>query len=73
MLHSGIYYVDSTHLAICKNIRISSNKTCAGLAKRGHSSINWFYGFKLHMIINDQSEIVTIKITQGNIDDRISV
>ena len=67
---TGIYYVDATHFAVCKNIRISSNRTFAGLAKRGHSSIDWFYGFKLHMIINDQSEIVAIKITKGNIDDR---
>jgi hypothetical protein len=67
---TGIYYVDSTHFAVCKNIRISSHKTFADLASRGHSSIDWFYGFKLHMIINNKSEIVAIKITQGNVDDR---
>lgn len=67
---TGIYYVDSTHFAVCKNIRISSHKTFAGLAQRGHSSIDWFYGFKLHMIINDQSQIIAIKITKGNKDDR---
>lgn len=67
---TGIYYVDSTHFAVCKNIRIANHKTFDGLAARGHSSIDWFYGFKLHMIINDKSEIVAIKITQGNIDDR---
>lgn len=67
---TGIYYVDSTHFSVCKNIRISSHKTFKGLASRGHSSIDWFYGFKLHMIINDKSEIVAIKITKGNTDDR---
>lgn len=67
---TGIYYVDSTHFAVCKNIRIYHHKTFAGLAARGHSSIDWFYGFKLHMIINDKGEIIAIKITQGNIDDR---
>ena len=30
---TGIYYVDSTHLGVCKNIRISNHKTFAGLAK----------------------------------------
>ena len=54
---TGIYYTDSTHFAVCKNIRITSHKTFNGLAARGHSSIDWFYGFKLHMIINDKSEI----------------
>jgi hypothetical protein len=67
---TGIYYVDSTHFAVCKNIRISNHKTFKNLAARGHSSIDWFYGFKLHMIINDKSEIVAIKITKGNMDDR---
>lgn len=67
---TGLYYVDSTYLSVCKNIRISSHKTFSGLAERGHSSIDWFYGFKLHMIINANGEIIAIKITQGNIDDR---
>lgn len=67
---TGIYYVDSTYFAVCKNIRISSHKTFAGLAARGHSSIDYFYGFKLHMIINDASEIIAIKITRANVDDR---
>lgn len=67
---TGIYYVDATHFSVCKNIRIGSHKTFAGLAARGHRSIDWFYGFKLHMMINDKSEIVAIKITKGNTDDR---
>jgi len=67
---TGTYYADSTHFAVCKNIRITSNKTFKGLAERGHSSIDWFYGFKLHMIINDKSEIVAIQITKGNVGDR---
>ena len=67
---TGIYYVDSTHFSVCKNIRIMRHKTFKGLAERGHSSIDWFYGFKLHMIINDNSEIIAIKITKGNVDDR---
>jgi len=69
---TGIYYTDSTHFAVCKNIRITSHKTFNGLAARGHSSIDWFYGFKLHMIINDKSEIIAIKITSGNTDDRVA-
>jgi Transposase DDE domain len=67
---TGLYYVDSTHFAVCKNIRINRHKTFESFAARGHSSIDWFYGFKLHMIINDKSEIVALKITEGNIDDR---
>lgn len=32
--------------------------------------MGWFYGFKLHIIINDKGEIMAMKITAGNIDDR---
>lgn len=70
---TGTYFCDSTHFAVCRNIRISQNKTFTGLAARGRSSIDWFYGFKLHMIINDRSEIVAIKITKGGKDDRAAL
>ena len=67
---TGVYYVDSTHFAVCKNIRINAHRTFRNLAKRGHSSIDWFFGFKLHMIINDKGQIIAVRITQGNVDDR---
>ncbi|SDX10807.1 Transposase DDE domain-containing protein [Nitrosomonas communis] len=32
--------------------------------------MDWFYGFKLHLVINDQGELLGVKITAGNMDDR---
>ncbi len=32
--------------------------------------MGWFYGFKLHLIINHKGEILGIKLTAGNVDDR---
>jgi IS5 family transposase len=32
--------------------------------------MGWFYGFKLHVIINDKGQIMALKITPGNMDDR---
>jgi hypothetical protein len=29
-----------------------------------------FYGFKLHILLNDKGEIVNFLITQWNVDDR---
>ena len=30
----------------------------------------WFYGFKLHLIINEMGEIIQWQLTPGNVDDR---
>ncbi|PCS21948.1 Mobile element protein [Candidatus Enterovibrio escicola] len=32
--------------------------------------MGWFYGFKLHLIINDQGGIISVKVTTANLDDR---
>ena len=32
--------------------------------------MGWFYGFKLHSVINDKGEILNFMITQANVDDR---
>jgi hypothetical protein len=31
---------------------------------------DWFYGFKLHIIINDEGELINCFISSGNLDDR---
>jgi len=67
---SGISFVDSTSLDVCLNQRIHSHKVFAGLAARGHTSTGWFFGFKLHLVVNDQGEILQFCITPGNVDDR---
>lgn len=57
-------------LAVCHNRRISRNRVFRGLAQRGKTSIDWFYGFKLHLIINECGELLAFQITPGNVDDR---
>jgi len=66
----GIAFVDSTPLCVCKNIRIPRHKTFKEEAQRGKSSTGWFYGFKLHIIVDDRGEILSFSITKGNVDDR---
>ena len=67
---SGISFIDSTSLDVCLNQRIHAHKVFAGLAGRGKTSTGWFYGFKLHLVVNDQGEILRFCLTPGNIDDR---
>ena len=67
---TGISFIDSTILRVCDNRRIHNHKVFDGIAKRGHCSMGWFYGFKLHIITNDMGEIINFMLTPGNVDDR---
>ena len=67
---TGISFVDSTPLRVCRNQRILIHKTFEGLAERGKYSMGWSFGFKLHLIINDKGEILNFMFTPGNVDDR---
>jgi hypothetical protein len=67
---SGISFIDSTALRVCTNRRITRHKVFAGLAARGQCSLGWFYGFKLHLVINERGEVLAFTLTPGNVDDR---
>ncbi len=67
---SGISFVDSTSLAVCHNRRIHSHKVFEGSARRGKTSVDWFFGFKLHIVTNDCGELLAFRLTPGNVDDR---
>jgi len=67
---TGISFVDSTSLAVCHSKRASRNKVFKGIAKRGKTSVGWFFGFKLHLIVNDKGELLSFVLTPGNTDDR---
>ena len=66
---TGISFIDSTVLRVCHNKRIKRNKVFKGMAKVGRSTVGWFFGFKLHLIINDKGEILSFYLTQGNVSD----
>jgi hypothetical protein len=67
---SGISFIDSTSLKVCHNRRIHAHKVFAGCARRGKTSVDWFFGFKLHLVINDCGELLSLRLTPGNTDDR---
>ena len=67
---TGISIIDSTPLVSCHIKRMHMHKTMAGWAQKGKCTMGWFYGFKLHLVINDKGEIIQWQLTPGNCDDR---
>ena len=67
---TGISFIDSTPLRVCHIRREYSHKVFKGMATKGQCSIGWFFGFKLHIVINDKGEILDFLFTQANVDDR---
>ena len=67
---TGISFIDSTPIRVCKNKRIKRNKVFKGIAELGKSTMGYFFGFKLHLVVNDKGELLNFVITKGNVDDR---
>lgn len=67
---TGISFIDFTPIRVCKNKRIHANKVFDGMATTGKSTMGWFHGFKLHLIINDKGEVLNFIITQAHVDER---
>lgn len=70
---SKIAYVDSTSINVCHPKRIRTNKVFKWLAKIGKTTKGWFFGFKLHIVIDDKGNLMSVKMTKGNVDDRSPV
>ena len=71
---TGLSFVDATAIKVCHNKRIPRHQVFAGIAAQGKTSMGWFYGFKLHLSVNDRGEILACQLTPGlipgNVDDR---
>jgi len=66
---NDIYFIDSTSIPVCRNQRIKKHRTFKYLAQRGKTSMGWFFGFKLHIIINERGELMNLQVSEGNIYD----
>jgi hypothetical protein len=67
---TGLSFIDSTKLVVCHPVRTRRNRVFAGRARLGKSSTGWFFGFKLHLVVNDRGELVAFCLTPGHVDDR---
>lgn len=69
----GVAFIDSTPIAVCHNKRIFHHKVFDGIAARGKSTLGYFFGFKLHLVVNDQGALLSFFLSPGNVDDRVPV
>jgi hypothetical protein len=70
---TGISFVDATALKVCHNLRIGAHRVFRGSAARDKSSTGWYYGFKLHLAVNECGEILGFYLTAANVDERETV
>jgi len=70
---TGIAFIDSTAIAVCGNKRIARNRVFPEVAEIGRTTMGWFFGFKLHLVINERGELLAAQVTPGNVDDRTPV
>src|SRR5262249_6055479 len=67
---TGLSFIDSTKLVVCRPARTRRHRVFAGRARLGKSSTGWFLGFKRHLVVNDRGDLVAFCLTPGNVDDR---
>ncbi len=70
---TGISFIDSTPIAICHNRRIGRHRGFAELTQWGKNSVDWFFGFKLHLVVNDRGELLACRLTGDHFDERALV
>ena len=66
----GIGFMDATSIAVCHPKRISRNKVFKEIAALGKTTKGWFFGLKLHIIVDEKGNLMRVKLTPGNTDDR---
>ena len=61
--------IDSMPLPVCGNKRIFGYKV-SNEADKGMSSMGWYFGCKMHLVIDTRGNILKMRITSGNVSDR---
>lgn len=65
--YSHYLRIDSTTLPVCKNQRIQRHKSLVTISSRGKSSMRWFYGCQLHIVMNNLGEIACSTLSNGHV------
>lgn len=70
---TGFYFIDSTPIEVCHIKREKQHKVFKFEAEKSCSTKGYYFGFKLHLVINDIGEIMNFKLTSSKTDDRVPV
>jgi hypothetical protein len=65
-----LQFVDSTKLKVCEIKREFTYKVAKGLATKSKSTMGWYFGFKLHLVVDIHGRILSCRITTATVDDR---
>ena len=66
---TGIYYIDSSKLPVCHNLRAKRHKVFSNIAEKGRTGMGYFFGLKLHLVVNQRCEIMNFQLSKGNLHD----
>lgn len=66
-----VKFVDSTPVPVCSKLHISSHKVMSDYATISKSTTGWYYGLKLHSVIDYENTPLYFTFTLANIDDRV--
>lgn len=65
-----LQFADSTKLEVCKIKREFTHKVARGFAAKSKSTMGWYYGFKLHLVVDKDGLVLAWRITTATVDDR---
>lgn len=68
-VRTGYYFIDSKKLEVCHLRREKQHKVFKCFARKGKGSLGWFFGLKLHLVINHLGQLVSFLITPANTAD----
>jgi len=62
---AGISFADSTKLPVYDIRRAKGNRVFGSLAHFGKTGAGWFFGFKLHLVVNEKRETLGVALIHG--------
>lgn len=66
---NGLAFVDATAVSVCSIQRERDHKCFRAHASKGHGSLGWFYGFKLHCVVSEEGELLRYWLSTGKVHD----